>query len=101
MSLIVKLLLGQTKVIYSYRQSLSKKACRWEVIFHYLLYNHFKENYQKFVRVSYNVENQSKINHNEIRDGSIWNDAVGDDRLQINFAWTRNTIAQSHACFRY
>ena len=43
---------------------------------------------QKFVRVRKSVKNWSKI---IIMGGSVWSDAGGDDKLQINFAWPYNT----------
>ena len=47
-----------------------------------------KQNYQKlfknFVRVRKSVQNWSKRN---LRRYSVWSDAGGDDKLQINFAW--------------
>ena len=83
-------------------QFIVRALCGREVIFtiHYQK-NHFfqrklSKGIQKFMRVRKSVKNWSKIaSHNEIRGGSVWSDAGGDDKLQINFAWPKY-FTQNH-----
>ena len=91
--------LGPGKVDSVYHQKLFKRACGWELR-SYFIFHYITAFSKKIIKSHSKICKEGQVSklkieqnsNNEIIGSSVWSDAGGDNKLQINFAWPKNLL---------